>query len=94
MWEGAEKLWIASDGFVAGIKGFFNFGIGALTGGAGLWNIPKGTAPGLLNLATKMFLNTVIGGVLRLSVDAIYATILGEECTWIKGIKSIMDWVF
>ena len=48
----------------------------------------------LLNLATKMFLNTVIGGVLRLSVDAIYATILREECTWIKGIKSIMDWVF
>ena len=69
---------IASDALVAGIKGLLSFGVGAWTGGAGLWNIPKGAAPGILNTGTKMFLNTVIGSGLKFTVDAVYAAILGE----------------
>ena len=85
---------IASDALIAGIKGLLSFGVGALTVGAGLCNIPKGAAPGMLNLSTKMFLNTVIGNGLKMPVDAVYAAILGEECGWISGIKTIMDWIF
>lgn len=79
---------------IAGIKGLLSFGVGAWTGGAGLWDIPKGAAPGMLNLSTKMFLNTVIGNGLKMPVDAVYAAILREECGRISGIKTIMDWIF
>ena len=85
---------IGTDALVAGIKGLLSFGAGAWTGGAGLWNVPKGAAPGFLNAATKIYLNTVIGTGLKLSVDAIYAMLLGEECGWINGLKGVIDWVF
>ena len=85
---------IGTDALVAAIKGVLSFGAGALTGGAGLWNIPKGAAPGFLNAAIKIYLNTVIGTGLKLSVDAIYAMLLGEECGWINGLEKIIDWVF
>ena len=70
-----------------------SFGVGAWTGGAGLWDIPKGAAPGFVNLGTRMFLNTVIGGVWKLSVDAIYAMIIEEECGWVNGLISAVDWI-
>ena len=85
---------IGTDALVAGIKGLLGFGVGALTGGARLWNIPKGSAPGYLNAATKIYLNTVIGTGLKLSVDAIYAMLLEEECGWINGLKRAIDWAF
>lgn len=85
---------IASDAAVAGIKGLFSFATGAWTGGAGLWNIPSGAAPGIGNFAAKLFLNNVIGSGWKLSVDAIYAYILGEECGWINGLESILEWIF
>ena len=53
----------------------------------------KGAAPRFLNAATKIYLNTVIDTGLKLSVDAIYAMILGEECGWINGLKKIIDWI-
>ena len=80
---------IASDSLVEEIKGLLSFWVGAWTGGAGLWNIPKSAAPGILNMGTKMFLNTVIGSGLKLTVDAVYAAILGEECGWISGIRTV-----
>lgn len=61
---------------------------------AGLWDIPKGSVSGILNKATKIYLNSVIGGVLKMSVDAIYATILEEKCGWINGLKSIINRFF
>ena len=70
---------IATDALIAGIKGFLNFGVGFLTGAAGLWDIPKGSVSGILNKATKIYLNSVIGGVLKMSVDAIYAAIVEEN---------------
>lgn len=77
-----------------GIKGLLNFGVGFLTGAAGLWDIPKGSVSGILNKVTKIYLNSVIGGVLKMSVDAIYATILEEKCGWINGLKSIINRFF
>ena len=85
---------IASDALVAGIKGLLSFGVGAWTGGAGLWNIPKGAAPGILNMGTKTFLNTSIGNGLKMSVDAVYAAILEEECGWISGMRTVQEWIF
>ena len=85
---------IGTDALVAGIKGLLNFVAGAWTGGAGLWNIPKGAAPGALNFCTKLALNSIIGLFWRLSVDAIYAAILEEECGWIKFVETVMDWMF
>ncbi len=86
---------IAAGGSLFGLSVGASFGVGmAITVGAGLWNIPKGAVPGMLNLSTKMFLNTVIGNGLKMPVDAVYAAILGEECGWISGIKTIMDWIF
>lgn len=85
---------IATDALIAGIKGLLNFGVGFLTGAAGLWDIPKGSVSGILNKATKIYLNSVIGGVLKMSVDAIYATILEEKCGWINGLKSIINRFF
>ena len=61
---------------------------------AGLWDIPKGSVSGILNKVTKIYLNSVIGGVLKMSVDAIYATILEEKCGWINGLKSIINRFF
>ena len=71
-----------------------SFGTGALSGGAGLWNIPSGAAPGVVNFAAKLFLNNVIGSGWKLSVDAIYEYILGEECGWINGLESILELIF
>jgi len=85
---------IVSDAAVAGIKGLLSFTAGVWTGGAGLWNIPKGVAPGLGNFAVKLYLNTVIGTGLKLTVDAIYALILKEECGWINGLESILRRIF
>ena len=85
---------IASDAAVAGIKGLLGFAAGAWTGGAGLWNIPKGAAPGLGNFVVKLYLNTVIGTGLKLTADAIYALILKEECGWINGLESILRRIF
>ena len=85
---------IASDAAVAGIKGLLSFVTGAWTGGSGLWNIPSGAAPGIGNFAAKLILNNVIGGVWKLTVDATYAHILGEECGWINGLESIIEWIF
>lgn len=85
---------IGSDALVAGIKGLLSFGSGAWTGGAGLWNIPKGAAPGALNFTTKILLNTVIGNSWKLTVDAIYASILEEECGWINGLTAVTEWLF
>lgn len=82
---------MGTDALVAGIKGLLSFGTGAWTGAAGLWNIPKDTAPGLLNFGTKVFLNTVIGTGLKLSVDAVYAMIIGEECGWISMIRKMFQ---
>lgn len=53
-----------------------------------------GAAPGIGNFAAKLFLNNVIGSGWKLSVDAIYAYILGEECGWINGLESILEWIF
>ena len=55
-----------------------------------MWDIPKGAAPGLINSGTKVFLNTAIGTELKLSVDIIYAMVLGEECGWINGLRRAM----
>ena len=85
---------IASDAAVAGIKGLLSFAAGAWTGGAGLWNIPKGVAPGLGNFVVKLYLNTIIGTGLKLTADAIYALILKEECGWINGLESILRRIF
>ena len=85
---------IGSDALVAGIKGLLSFGAGAWTGAAGLWNIPKGAAPGFVNISTKLYLNTVIGTGWKLTVDAIYAMVLGEECGWINGLKKVCDMIF
>ncbi len=85
---------VGTDAAVAGIKGLLSFGTGALTGGAGLWNVPKGVAPGAMNFLTKLYLNNVIGTGLKLSTDAIYAGILGEECGWINVLKKILKWIF
>ena len=54
----------------------------------------SGAAPGISNFAAKLFLNNVIGSGWKLSVDAIYAYILGEECRWINGLESILEWIF
>ena len=62
--------------------------------GAALWNIPSGTAPGIGNFASKLFLNSVIGSGMKLSVDAIYALILGEDCGWINGLEKFLKWIF
>ena len=67
---------------------------GAWYGGAGLWNIPKGIAPGLGNFAVKLYLNSVIGTGLKLTVDAIYALILKEKCGWINVLRSILRRIF
>ncbi len=85
---------IGTDATVAGIKGLLSFGTGLWTGAAGLWNIPSGAAPGIGNLATKLFLNNVIGSGLKLSVDAIYALILGEDCGWINLVEKFLKLVF
>ncbi len=49
---------------------------------------------GILNEATKIYLNSVIGGVLKMSVDAIYAAIVEEKCGLINGLKSIINRFF
>lgn len=85
---------IVSDAAVVGIKGLLSFAAGVWTGGAGLWNIPKGVASGLGNFAVKLYLNTVIGTGLKLTVDAIYALILKGECRWINGLESILRRIF
>lgn len=87
-------LRIASDAFVAGIKGLLSFVAGAWTGAAGLWNIPKGAAPGFMNLSTKVVLNGVIGSGWKLTVDAVYAMILKEECGWINVVKKVIERLF
>ena len=79
---------VFSDGVVAGVKGLLSFGAGAWL--SGLWNIPKGANPGLLNSASRIGLNFVIGTGWRLAADAVYADILGEECGWIKFIESLI----
>ena len=79
---------LAAGGTIAGLS------VGAWTGGAGLWDIPKGVAPGLGNFVVKLYLNTVIGTGLKLTADAIYALILKEECGWIKGLESILRRIF
>ena len=35
-----------------------------------------------------------LGEEVDLREDAIYALILGEECGWINGLKTVMDRVF
>ena len=71
-----------------------SFGAGAWTGGAGLWNIPKGTATGAVNFLSKLYLNTVIGSGSKLAVDAIYEYILVGECGWVNGLEWILEWIF
>ena len=85
---------VATDALAAGIKGLLGFAAGAWTGASGLWNAPEGAAPGFLNLATKTVLNISIGTGWKLSVDAIYAKMIGEECGWINALKAVMEWIF
>ena len=66
---------IAHDSIVATIKGAVSFASGAWTGAAGLWNIPKGAAPGALNLIKKIYLNVSLGTLWRLSIDLVYSGI-------------------
>ena len=82
---------IASDAFVTGVKGVTSFVVGMWLGG--LWNF-DGAAPGLTNLTARVLLNAVIGGGLRMSIDAIYAKILGEECGWISFLEKTMNYLF
>lgn len=81
---------LAIDAGVTGLKGLLNFGVGAWTGGAGLWNIPQGTNSGLFNLALKIGLNTNIGGGLRFSVDTTYKGIKGESFLWAEKLRQIL----
>lgn len=53
-----------------------------------------GAAPGVLNFATKLYLNTGIGTLWRLSVDVIYALILEEECGWVNALRTVMELIF
>ena len=85
---------IRNDALVAGIKGVISFGTGMWTGAAGLWDIPKGTAPGFMNFITKATLNIVIGGEFKAIVDVIYASLIGEECGWVNALQKILDLIF
>ena len=71
-----------------------SFGVCAWTGGAGLWNIPKGAVTGIGNFITKFLLNNILGNGTKLVVDSVYAMILGEECGWINVLKAIIEWIF
>lgn len=82
---------ISSDALVAGIKGLLSFGTGAWTGAGGMWDIPKGNAPGVFNLVYRSCLNGIIGGSWKMSVDAVYSYILGEECGWISFLKKLKE---
>ena len=85
---------VGTDALISGIKGVLSFVSGAWTGGAGLWNIPNGAAPGALNFITKVSLNAIIGSGWKLSVDVIYAMVMEEECGWVNALKKIMEMIF
>ena len=85
---------ISSDAILSGTKGLLSFASGAWTGAAGLWDIPKNSAPGFLTLCEKVALNSAIGTGWKLSADLIYYAILGEDCAWANGLATIIEKIF
>ena len=85
---------IGTDALVGNMKGLLCFTTGAWTGGAGLWNIPKGSAPGFSNLLTRILLNGIIGTTWKFTVDVIYSVIMGEECEWIESVREFAEEIF
>jgi RHS repeat-associated protein len=83
----------SNDMFQSGINGALNFGIGLWMGGAGLYNIPKGSNPGIIDFGVRVTLTNIIGGGWRFANSAIFREINGETEEWRESIWRMRDWI-